>query len=249
MSPKNSDRSQGPGFWELARQALSSTSRGYDLLAPKFEHTDYATPEGYIMGALNFSEFFYPLPRGPSRGADLACGTGRATRLLARHCTNVDAFDFSKGMLAEAARLSSAENIRWMHQDLATIRLEPRSYHRIVTFGAWGHVLPSFREAMLREVFQALAPGGIFLTITADEPGIFSRRYWFNLTFDFLIRLRNRCWPGEFHMYYGLNNTMELSRCCNTLIPENCRREPIETVISPVQKPLTLFVIRRRPNC
>ena len=28
---------QGPTLWELAVQALSSTERGYDLLAPKFE--------------------------------------------------------------------------------------------------------------------------------------------------------------------------------------------------------------------
>ena len=35
---------QGPTFWELARQALSSTQRGYDLLAPKFDFTPFRTP-------------------------------------------------------------------------------------------------------------------------------------------------------------------------------------------------------------
>ena len=36
----------GPTFWELARQALSSTTRGYDLLAPKFDVTPFRTPDG-----------------------------------------------------------------------------------------------------------------------------------------------------------------------------------------------------------
>ena len=35
----------GPTFWELARQALSSTTRGYDLLAPKFDVTPFRTPD------------------------------------------------------------------------------------------------------------------------------------------------------------------------------------------------------------
>ncbi len=35
---------QGPTFFELARQALSSTERGYDLLAPKFDVTPFRTP-------------------------------------------------------------------------------------------------------------------------------------------------------------------------------------------------------------
>ncbi len=36
---------QGPTVRELAVQALSSTERGYDLLAPKFDHTPYRTPD------------------------------------------------------------------------------------------------------------------------------------------------------------------------------------------------------------
>ena len=35
---------QGPTLFELARQALSSTDRGYDLLASKFDYTPFRTP-------------------------------------------------------------------------------------------------------------------------------------------------------------------------------------------------------------
>ncbi|MFI8490304.1 SAM-dependent methyltransferase [Streptomyces rubrogriseus] len=36
---------EGPTLRELAVQALSSVERGYDLLAPKFDHTPYRTPD------------------------------------------------------------------------------------------------------------------------------------------------------------------------------------------------------------
>ena len=36
---------KGPSFFELVEQALSSTERGYDLLAPKFDYTPFRTPD------------------------------------------------------------------------------------------------------------------------------------------------------------------------------------------------------------
>ena len=42
----------GPTFFELARQVLSSTERGYDLLAPKFDLTWFRTPDRLIESAL-----------------------------------------------------------------------------------------------------------------------------------------------------------------------------------------------------
>ena len=92
---------QGPTFLELARQGLSSTQRGYDLLAPKFEHTPFRTPEpvARVVGVR--------LARsGPFEdGLDLCCGTGVGLRLLRPLCARrVVGLDFSAGMLAEARR-------------------------------------------------------------------------------------------------------------------------------------------------
>src|SRR5215471_9734038 len=42
----------GPTFFELARQVLSSTEKGYDLLAPKFDLTSFRTPDRLIESAL-----------------------------------------------------------------------------------------------------------------------------------------------------------------------------------------------------
>ena len=63
---------------ELAIQALSSVEGGYDLLAPKFDHTPVRTPDGVLdatAGALR--------PLGPfGRGLDVCCGTGAGMRVL-----------------------------------------------------------------------------------------------------------------------------------------------------------------------
>jgi hypothetical protein len=42
---------RGPSARELARQALSSVEGGYDLLASKFDHTPFRTPDGVLDAA------------------------------------------------------------------------------------------------------------------------------------------------------------------------------------------------------
>ena len=42
---------EGPSLRELAVQALSSVEHGYDLLAPKFDHTPFRTP-GRVLDAV-----------------------------------------------------------------------------------------------------------------------------------------------------------------------------------------------------
>ncbi|GAB3795988.1 hypothetical protein [Micromonospora zhanjiangensis] len=39
---------RGPSLRELCVQALSSVERGYDLLAPKFDHTPFRTPDDIL---------------------------------------------------------------------------------------------------------------------------------------------------------------------------------------------------------
>src|SRR5205807_7573523 len=87
---------QGPTFWELARQALSSTERGYDLLAPKFDVTPFRTPDCVLD---RVGEQLAPL--GPfDAGLDVCCGTGAALRMLRPLCRGRGVgLDFSAGRL------------------------------------------------------------------------------------------------------------------------------------------------------
>ncbi|MGH9390763.1 MAG: SAM-dependent methyltransferase, partial [Vicinamibacteria bacterium] len=68
---------EGPTFWELARQALSSTERGYDLLAPKFDVTPFRTPDEILRGTA-----VYLRADPPGRALDLCCGTGAMVEVL-----------------------------------------------------------------------------------------------------------------------------------------------------------------------
>ncbi len=90
---------QGPTLRELAVQALSSTERGYDLLAPKFDHTPYRTPDRVLDSVTRALE-----PLGPfGSGLDVCCGTGAGVGVLRQVCRErVVGVDFSAGMLAEA---------------------------------------------------------------------------------------------------------------------------------------------------
>jgi SAM-dependent methyltransferase len=90
---------RGPTLGELARQALSSTRHGYDLLAPKFDATPFRTPDWLLdavaprLGA----------PHSVARAVDLCCGTGAGLRILRPLCRELlVGVDFSLGMLAGA---------------------------------------------------------------------------------------------------------------------------------------------------
>ncbi|MGW4568791.1 hypothetical protein ACWEN3_42765, partial [Streptomyces sp. NPDC004561] len=70
---------EGPTLRELAVQALSSVEHGYDLLAPKFDHTPFRTSDVVLDSVAEALAGLGPF----EDGLDLCCGTGAGTGLLA----------------------------------------------------------------------------------------------------------------------------------------------------------------------
>ena len=68
----------GPTLGELARQALSSTEHGYDLLAPKFDYTPFRTSDSILAAVAASLSLDAPF----GSGLDLCCGTGAGMRML-----------------------------------------------------------------------------------------------------------------------------------------------------------------------
>ncbi|MET3985401.1 class I SAM-dependent methyltransferase [Streptomyces sp. PvR034] len=199
---------EGPSVRELAVQALSSVERGYDLLAPTFDHTPFRTPDRMLDAV---EETLAQHEGSFGAGLDLCCGTGAGTGMLRRLCRDrVTGVDLSAGML-ERARLAhpggdGPDGPRAPEFVRADARALPASladsYDLAVSFGAFGHFLPAERPALFASVHGALRPGGLFaFPIGAPfAPG--SAAWWVTGGFDAAMRVRNALWRPPFVMYY-----------------------------------------------
>ncbi|MET8884110.1 class I SAM-dependent methyltransferase [Streptomyces rubiginosohelvolus] len=218
---------QGPTVRELAVQALSSIERGYDLLAPKFDHTPYRTPDRVLDAVTDEVRRLGPF----DTGLDVCCGTGAGVGVLRRLCRErVVGVDFSAGMLAEAraafppeggapagqapaaeapagerpaAEGQAAEGpaVDWVRADARSLPFPP-AFDLALSFGAFGHFLPAERFGLFAEVHGSLRPGGRFVFPIGAPPPVGSRAYWTLLGFDAAMRVRNALWRPQFVMYY-----------------------------------------------
>jgi ubiquinone/menaquinone biosynthesis C-methylase UbiE len=187
----------GPTFLELARQALSSTVRGYDLLAPKFDATPFRTPDSILeVSARHFGE--------PERAIDVCCGTGAAIPFLRARSLQVVGLDFSDGMLAEARRRAAAAP----GAPVAFLRADAREmpfdgcFQLATCFGALGHFVGDDEEHLVAAIARALAPGGRFVFVSAYAPPAGSLRWIFARGFNAAMHVRNALWRPPFIMYY-----------------------------------------------
>jgi SAM-dependent methyltransferase len=99
------------------------------------------------------------LPPAPARVADLGCGTGTLTLLLAESGYSVDGLDFSPAMVARArAKIAGVPDVTVAEGDAAEPRLPTSSYDAVLA----RHVLwamPDPAVALARWV-ALLEPGG-----------------------------------------------------------------------------------------
>jgi SAM-dependent methyltransferase len=194
---------QGPSLRELTVQALSSVERGYDLLAPKFDHTPFRTPAAI----LDATAAALPGPFG--RGLDVCCGTGAGLAVLERVCQDaVSGVDFSAGMLAQAHEAHPAATL--VRADVRALPFTAE-FDLAVTFGAMGHFLPSERPAVFEGVHRALRPGGVFAFPVGAPPSLTSFAHWAALGFDVAMRVRNLVWRPPFVMYYRTSALPDVS--------------------------------------
>lgn len=192
----------GPTFRELMEQALSSTERGYDLLAPKFDYTPFRTPDEVL-------EKIPPLLGGQAsvdRALDVCCGTGAAMRVLRPLCReSVVGLDVSRGMLEEAGRrLADAEGdaaVRFVRGDALRMPFQ-EAFDLATCFGAFGHILQEDEPHFVVSIARALKPGGRFVFVTSEVPPPISPALWLARGFNAAMRIRNALIKPEFIMYY-----------------------------------------------
>jgi ubiquinone/menaquinone biosynthesis C-methylase UbiE len=193
---------QGPTFFELAQQCLSSVEHGYDLLAPKFDHTPFRTPEVVLKKTL---EQLGP-PGALGRALDVGCGTGAAMRHLRPLCRQeVVGVDLSRGMLDEARRRQAdapgEATLTFVQGNALELPYE-KEFDAVTSFGAFGHIREEDEPRLVRSIARALRPGGRFIFVTAEPPSVLSPGYWVARGFNAAMHVRNALWRPPFVMYY-----------------------------------------------
>jgi ubiquinone/menaquinone biosynthesis C-methylase UbiE len=177
-------------------QALSSVEHGYDLLAPKFDHTPFRTPDGLLDATADALRPLSPF----GQGLDVCCGTGAGLRVLEPLCQGrITGVDFSTGMLTQAR--SAHPDAEWVRADVRALPFTG-AFDLAVSFGALGHFLPDERPALFAGVHRALRPGGLFAFPIGAPLPVTSVGYWTLLGFDLAMRVRNAVWRPPFVMYY-----------------------------------------------
>jgi ubiquinone/menaquinone biosynthesis C-methylase UbiE len=192
----------GPTFFELAQQALSSTERGYDLLAPKFDYTPFRTPDWLLEIVGSYLDQSGPF----ASGLDLCCGTGAGLEMLRPACRErVVGIDFSEGMLSVCReKLAASPGQAVVEPVRGNILALPfdAAFDIVVCFGSFGHVLPCDEPRFVAEIARVLRPGGRFVFATSYPPPWWSRRWVLSRLFNAAMHVRNALWSPPFIMYY-----------------------------------------------
>lgn len=232
----------GPTFWELARQALSSTQRGYDLLAPKFDHTPFRTPDELLEAVAPYIGEAGSI----DSSLDVCCGTGAAMLILRPISRGrVVGIDFSQNMMEVAetrtAKARGDAQIEFVMGDVLAMPFE-NEFDVAVCFGALGHILPQDQERFVDQVAKTLKPGGRFVFVTSRMPSVFSLRYWLARCFNASMHIRNLLIRPRFVMFY-----------LTFLVPEATRRledrdfevEVLDDVFAPPFERVALVIATR----
>jgi SAM-dependent methyltransferase len=102
----------------------------------------------------------------PGMALDAGCGEGADAIWLADNGWKVTGVDFAQAALdkgaAEARRQGFGEDITWVCEDLVGWQ-PPREYSLVSA--QFFHVEPSQRDAALRNLAEAVLPGGTFLVV------------------------------------------------------------------------------------
>ncbi len=192
----------GPTLLELLDQALSSTTAGYDKLAPKFDKTPFRTPDSVLaVMAREIGE-----ERSVGSALDLCCGTGAAMVHLRPLCRErIVGIDLSEGMLAVAgmavrgARGTAA--VELVRGDVLALS-EDSSFDLVTSTGAFGHIEERDEPAFLGGIFRALKPGGRFVFVTGRPPPPTSAWFWLAHGFNAAMHVRNAVLSPKFIMIY-----------------------------------------------
>lgn len=114
-----------------------------------------------------------------SRIAEIGCGLGRITRVLAARAASVVALDVSQEMLEQAREHNpSLRNVEWMHGDGSSLAgIEDASVDGVFSHVVFQHVpAPEITYAYVTEMGRVLRPGGWSAFQVSDQAELHAQR-------------------------------------------------------------------------
>ena len=200
--------------------AYTVLAQSYDRLTADVDYEKWAD---YV------ERHFRRLKRPVRTVAELGCGTGSLTLLLARRGYAVTAADLSPDMLTLADQKCEGLGVRFLCQDMSRLSL-PQPVDAVVScLDSVNYVTrPAALRRTFRRVRQALAPGGLFLfdaktpaalegadgqTYLDEDEGLFCvwrgeyspKRRVCGYGLDLFVREEDGSWSrgGEYHEEYA----------------------------------------------
>jgi SAM-dependent methyltransferase len=104
------------------------------------------------------------------RVADIACGEGYGSALLAAAAEDVVGIDIEPATIAHAARRYAVPNLRFVAGSADALPLPGASIDAIVSFETIEHLPADAQPRMLAEFARVLAPGGFLLLSSPNRP-------------------------------------------------------------------------------
>ncbi len=110
---------------------------------------------------------------------DLGCGPGLYAELLSKKGHKVTGIDFSKRSIEYAEKEAENENldIKYIHKNYLDIDFENEFDLVIIIYCDFGVLVPSERKILLKNIYRALKPGGLFVFDALNENIIKNRAF------------------------------------------------------------------------
>ena len=141
----------------------------WNKAAEKYALSKISDMESYERKLAETRAFLTP----DSRVLEIGCGTGTTALHHAPHAGHIVATDLSDEMIRIArdkARAQGAENIEFRVQGVDEVTVAPGSFDMVMAHSIL-HLVPDLDRA-IRLAFDALAPGGVFISSTTCLGGL-----------------------------------------------------------------------------
>jgi SAM-dependent methyltransferase len=153
------------GFTGASEEDSTKRRHWWDeIFSDDFLRAEFELTESQFLDEVNFIQESLAVEKG-GLVLDLACGNGRHAIELTRRGYTVVGYDLSLSQLARAGERAQRSGVKvsLLHGDMRELAFEP-TFDGIFCWNAgFGYFEEEKNQAVLRNVFRALKPGGTFL--------------------------------------------------------------------------------------